>query len=285
MDAALLERVMGFSPPWVRYMLTLSEISRTGDGWVIANGDDLALWDTDGGATLPVWPFQSLAQDSADEGTEAVPVSATELMERLLPFLLDNDATVSLCPNFVNDVLVSPEAVGQDLTDFVAEPVDVAEQLATGPRGSRFEDWAMLETPEVEVEDWGDEAPPMLEVALDASVPAIDRYAEAIDAIGSSGWVWLLESDGDFAGVIMEDSTAALAVFPTKEYANAFAARNAVPANAWPVRAESFVDPWLVVAFAGVWEVAMSPVGDSFALVNPARLALDLGEALSSIEE
>jgi len=32
MDAALLERVMAFSPPWVRYMLTLSEISRTGDG-------------------------------------------------------------------------------------------------------------------------------------------------------------------------------------------------------------------------------------------------------------
>ncbi|MBI5230570.1 MAG: DUF2750 domain-containing protein [Coriobacteriales bacterium] len=278
MDTSLKERVSQYAPPWVRYMLTLSEISKTGDGWVVAEGDDLALWDTDGGATLPIWPYQEFAELSADDEAEAVPVSSTELMERLLPFLTQNDATLSLFPNFEDDVLVSPEAVGQDLTDFVAEPADVAAQIAEEPRGARLSDWAMLETPEIEGPEPAMEAPPMSEPMLDAAAPAVDRYEEAIETIAASGWVWVLEADDDFAGVVIDDEPA-LAIFPTREYANAFAALSKVPANAKALPARALVDPWLVVAFAGGWRIAVSPVGDSFALVNPARFALDLGEA------
>ena len=161
MDATLLDRVAQFAPPWVRYMYTLAEIARTGDGWVVAAGEDIALWDTDAGPVMPLWPVQSLAAEviEDDAAAQAEAVGTGEIVERLLPFLEQSEAAVCLFPNFDDDMLVEPSTVTEDLADFITEPIDVAAQLATEPFTAEYDEWALLEAPEVETDDEPASAP------------------------------------------------------------------------------------------------------------------------------
>ena len=165
MDTRLIGRLEDFGPPWLRYMLTLSEAVRTGQTWVVASGDDVALWDTDAGAVLPLWPTKALAANVAEGEAQAVPLDVDELLKRLLPFLVESDANVSLFPNFDDDMLVEPAAVTEDLSDLVAQPSDLAAELTADLTTAVYDEWALLESPGVESEEaegWSpsaDEAP------------------------------------------------------------------------------------------------------------------------------
>lgn len=279
MDTALAGRVARFAPPWLRYMLTLSEVVRTGDGWVVANDDDIALWDTDAGAVMPLWPTQELAAEVIDGEGEAAPVGTGEIVDRLLPFLETNDAAVCLFPNFDDDILVEPSSISEDLADFVADPVDIAAQLAEAPRVEAYDEWALLESPDVEderPEGWAPAAPA-------SSTASSDRHHSAVDVAAASGALWLLNDPAEEAivGVVLDDRPA-LALFATQAEASEFAARIDAEAVPTPIGIDALLGGWLLVAYGGRWTVALSPDAEMATFVEPTRLALDLAEACAT---
>ena len=285
MDATLLARVTKFAPPWVRYMLTLSEIARTGDGWVVAVGEDIALWDTDSGGVMPLWPTQELAAQVISDDAEAVAeaVGSGEIVERLLPFLEENDAALCLFPSFDDDLLVEPAAVTEDLADFIADPVDVAEQLQSEPLTADYDEWALLEAPELEDTDAEPQAA-WVSRAASGSMPASGRYAAALAAAADAGELWLLDDPAEDAviGVVLDDRPA-LALFASRAEAETFAGGVDGEVVARPLSVGSLARDWSVVVYGGRWLVAISPDGEQATFVEPTRFALDLAEATADV--
>ena len=283
MDTDLVQRAARFAPPWLRYMLTLSEAVRTGDSWVVAEGDDIALWDTDAGAVLPMWPTKELAAETldADSDAEAAPVSLDEITERLLPFLVKADANLSLFPNYEDDMLIEPAAVAEDIADFIAQPVDIVGELAQAPAATAYDEWALLESPGVEDEQEEGWAP------VEAAVVATgDRYADAIANASATGALWLLDDPAEDAvvGIVIDDRPG-LAVFATQGEAAAYGESTDAEVTPRALGIDSLVLGWLLVAYGGQWTVAISPDAETAVFVEPTRLALDLGEACAAGED
>lgn len=278
MDTELTQRIGQFAPPWLRYMVTLSEAARTGESWVIAAGDDIALWDTDGGSVLPMWPTQELAAAVADGDNEAAPIGVGEIVDRLLPFLTESDANISLFPNFDDDMLIEPAAVAEDIADFMGEPHDVVAQIGEKPVEVVYDEWALLESPGVE-----DERPEGWAPAETAPRPTGDRFADAIAYAATTGVLWMLDDPGEDAvvGMVLDDRPA-LALWPTQVLAADYAERvgsEVVPSS---VSVDALVGGWLLVAYGGSWAVALAPDESTAIFVEPVRFALDLAEACSA---
>ena len=156
MHDALLASVAQYAPAWVRYVLTLSEIANAGEGWVLAAGDDIAIMDAGGTSALPLWPYRSLAEGAsvtdAEEGAAAPPpaptgLSVSELTDKLLPALAENQVSVAVFPGPGENRLIGAEGVKRDLSAFVEEPRDIAAELATEPHTIELEGWANLNVP------------------------------------------------------------------------------------------------------------------------------------------
>ena len=275
MDTVLTQRVARFAPPWLRYMFTLSEIARTGEGWVVAAGDDIAIWDTDAGAVLPLWPAQALLTDVVEGSGEASPVGIGEIVDRLLPFLVEADANISLFPNFQDDMLIEPAAVSEDLADFVTEPVDVAAQLADAPASAVYDEWALLESPGVD-----DEQPEGWAPSDRAPSPTGDTYADLLAAAAATGALWLLDDPEEAAvvGIVLDDRPG-LALFASEAAAAEYGASIDAEATPAAVGIETLARGWLLVAYGGQWTIAISPDAENALFVEPTRLALDLAEA------
>ena len=278
MDTRLIGRLEDFAPPWLRYMLTLSEAARTGETWVVASGEDIALWDTDGGAVLPVWPTKALAANVAEGEADAAPLPVDELMNKLLPFLIEGDANVSLFPNFEDDMLVEPTAVAEDLTDLLAEPTDLAAELVAEPTVAAYDEWALLESPGVEeepAEGWAptDEVP----------APTADRYADALAAAAATDALWLLDDPEEDAivGLVIDDRPS-LTLFTSEAQAAEYGER--IDADVVPraIQIDVLVRGWLLVAYGGQWSVALSPDETDAVFAEPTRVALDLSEACNT---
>ncbi|HEY5540032.1 MAG TPA: hypothetical protein VIL41_01100 [Coriobacteriia bacterium] len=278
MDTTLTGRLTHFAPPWLRYMFTLSEAARTGDAWVVAAGDDIALWDTDAGAVLPIWPTQELAAEVAEGEAEAAPVGVGEIADRLLPFLIKSDASASLFPNFDDDMLVEPDAVSEDLADSIAEPVDIAAQLIEAPVTAIYDEWALLESPGVD-----DELPEGWAPSDAAPALSGDRYADALAAVSATGALWLLDDPAEEAivGMVLEDRPA-LTLFATKAQAAEYGERIDAEVVPLPVGLDALVRGWLLVAYSGQWAVALSPDATDAVFVEPTRFALDVAEACAA---
>lgn len=276
MKSTLESRVERFSPPWLRYVYTLSEIVRAGEGWVVSEGDDIALWDTDAGDVMPLWPAKELAQAVIDGDAQASPVSPSEIVERLMPFLQENHAATCLFPNFSNDVLVEPGAIIEDLADLVVEPADIAEELVAPVVVAVYDEWALLETPEIDDEQPDGWAPPEAGVAKVLG----DRYATALATATATGALWLLADAGEDAvvGIVLDDRPT-LAVFVTRDEAARYAERIDGDAQPKAVGVSALVEGWLLAAHGGSWGVSISPDADQSAFVEPTRFALDLAEA------
>jgi hypothetical protein len=278
MDITVTQRVARFAPPWLRYMFTLSEVARSGEAWVVAAGDDIALWDTDGGAVLPMWPAQALLTDVVEGEGEAAPVGIGEIVDRLLPFLVEADANISLFPNFEDDMLIEPSAVSEDLADFVAEPVDVAAQLIEAPVTAAYDEWALLESPDVENEQPEGWAP-----AENAPAATGDRYADALAAAAATGTLWLLDDLAEEAivGIVLDDRPG-LALFASQAAAVEYGEGIDAEVTPRPIGVETLVRGWMLIAYGGQWTVAISPDDENALFVEPTRLALDLAEACAA---
>lgn len=279
MDTRLAGRLEDFAPPWLRYMLTLSEAVRTGETWVVASGEDVALWDTDAGPVLPIWPTKALAANVAEGEAEAAPLDTDEFLKRLLPFLIEGDANVSLFPSFEDDMLVEPTAVAEDLTDFVADPTDLAAELVAEPAVAIYDEWALLESPGVE-----EEAPEGWAPASDET-PATtgERYADTLAAAAATDALWLLDDPAEEAivGLVIEDRPA-LTLFTSEAQAAEYGERIDAEVVARAVQIDALVRGWLLVAYGGHWSVALSPDATDAVFVEPTRLALDLSEACNA---
>lgn len=277
MDAALTQRIARFTPPWLRYMVTLSEAAKTGEGWVIASGDDIALWDTDGGAVLPMWPTKELAAEAVNDGGEATAVGVGEIVDRLLPFLAESDASISLFPNFDDDMLIEPAAVTEDLADFINKPHDVVAQLTEAPTELVYDEWALLESPGVEderPEGWAPSTAPHL---------SGDRYADAVAFATASGVLWLLDDAEEDAvvGMVLDDRPA-LALWATQAQAADYAERVGSEVAPRSVSVDALVTGWLLIAYGGDWAVALSPDESTAIFVEPVHFALDIAEACAA---
>jgi hypothetical protein len=281
MDTTLVSRVRRYGTPWLRYMLTLSEAARTGEGWVVATGEDIGLWDTDSGPVLALWPDRSLAAEAvSDAHGNAAPLGLPELKDRLLPFLIDADASISLFPNFDDDMLVEPTAVAEDLEDFTGDSVDIAAELVGEVSERAYDEWALLESVDVDEFDEVEAGGSAGGEARELRATGLARYDDAVGAFVRERGLWLLEDpdEGAVVGVVLDDRPA-LALFASQHDAEAFGA--SVDADATPrlVSPGDLVRGWLLVAYGGHWLVALSPDGKSAAFVEPTRFALDLAEA------
>lgn len=275
MQELLLEHVRRSAPAWVRYMVSLAEMVRTGEVWLIADGDDVAVWETDAGPAVAIWPAEHLAEEDVDTPGTAVAIPVAEFAENILPRLAEQGFLVAAFPNFEDDMLVDAEAAANDLADFTANDIDIAPMLEGEVDDGAFDEWVVLERPTM-LGPRGGARTVGLEAVVDASLPAPARYAPALDALLEEGLVWLLSNDDGIAGVLVNDEPA-IAVFPTREYAKAFAAREHVPAQLESIELDEFDERWLPIAFAGGWRIALAPVNRSAAVVDPLRMALDLG--------
>jgi hypothetical protein len=278
MDSELARRARQSAPPWLRYMITLSETTRTGEAWVVAAGDDVALWETDEGAVLPLWPTQELADAVADDEGRAVAVERDEILERLLPFVEQAEASVALFPNFEDDVLADPAAVADDLAQFVAEAPGVADQLGHAPGTEVYDEWVLLELPEVDDLESELTSPG----SVNAEVTG-DRYADMLCSAGVSGVLWMLDVSAENAvvGMVLDDRPA-LALFVSEEQASHYAERVGGGAVAQSVGVDTLVRGWMLVAYGSGWSVAVSPDASTAVFVEPARVALELAEVCSA---
>jgi hypothetical protein len=279
MDTDLVRRVARFAPAWLRYTLTLSEVVRSGATWVLASGDDIALWDTDAGAVLPMWPTRDLAAEVLDAESKPTPVSVDDL-GTLLPFLVDSDSSVTLFPNYGDDIVVEPTAVSEDLADFVAQPTDVAGQLAKPPFEAVYDEWALLEAPGVDNEASEGAAP-----TQGNPPPTGDAYADVLAAASAEGTLWLLDVSAEDAvvGIVLDDRPG-LALFSSETAARDYSERVDGEVSPRSIDMDALVRRWLLVAYGGRWVIAISPDTETATFVEPSRLALDIAEARGSAE-
>ena len=280
MDTGLVQRVARFAPAWLRYTLTLSEAVRSGATWVIASGDDIALWETDAGVVMPMWPTRDLAAELLEDAqSKPAPVSVDDL-DSLLPFLVDADSSVTLFPNGDDDIVVEPTAVAEDLADFVAEPTDVAGQLTQPPAEAVYDEWALIEAPKVEDES------PEVETFAHCDAPATgDRYADALAIASAGGALWLLDVPAEDAvvGIVLDDRPG-LALFSSEAAARDYGERVDGEVSPRGIDIDTLVRRWLLVAYGGRWAIAISPDAETATFVEPSRFALDTAEAQASAQ-
>lgn len=251
MDPQLLERVRASAPQWLRYLLALSEIASAGAGWVVAAGDDVALFDADGTTVMPLWPTAELAAENPFEGGRPTPIPAKELVERLLPSLGD-EALVAVFPAEGDNTLVAPADVARDIAGFSADPRNIAVEIAAEPRAIVLDDMAMLEAPDMS--------------AFASCEPADAAY-----------WV-LLGDEGGVVGVV-DAGVPALLLLADEAHALAFRARTGAPASPAPLSADALVGGWLLLAFSAGWGVATLEDAGTALLAAPARVALEVAES------
>lgn len=251
MDPTLLDRAARFAPQWLRYVLALSEIVRTGEGWVVASGDDVALFEAGGESVLPLWPAESLAADWAVDGAEPSAVGVSELVERLLPAIGEGGAKVAVFPSETRNALAPPDAVARDLAGFAEQPRDVAAELASEARPVALEVLAVLDTPGV------------------ADIPACP-------AGGARYWLLSVTDEEAVVGLVDAD-VPALLLFADEPHALAFALRAGAPATPTPVAADS-LDAWMLLAFSAGWGAAIVDSPSRAMLETAAHLALAVAE-------
>lgn len=253
MNAELLERVKLSAPQWLRYLLTLSGIAASGEGWVVASGDDVALFDADGTAVMPLWPSAGLAKEAQFEGAGPTAVGAQELIDRLLPSLGASDALVAVFPAEGDNTLVAPDTVARDIAGFSADPRDIAAEIVAEPQAVLLDDLALLD------------APDMSDVS--GCEPGEAAY-------------WVLSATGGEAavvGVVHADKPSIL-LFSDEPHALAFRTRTDAPATPTALSAQALLGGWLLLAFSAGWGIAI--VDDALGAMaeTPARLALELAE-------
>lgn len=274
MDSMLVERVARFAPAWLRYTVTLSEAVRTQETWVVAAGDDVALWETDTGAVMPMWPTRELAAELAEGEAQPTSIGTGDLGGQLLPFLDESEVAVTLFPNFEDDIVAEPGAVSQDLADVVTDPSDVMCQLAETPVQTAYDEWILLQMPAVE--DKVSDGRPSAGLQED---PSRGQYAHALAVAAADDGLWILEAPGADAVVgVAFDDRPALALFSDERAALKFAERVDEDTSARKIGRNALVRGWLLVAHGGRWAIAISPDAESAVLVEPSRLALDLSE-------
>jgi hypothetical protein len=200
------------------------------------------------------------------------------VVERLLPFVYQAEASVSLFPNFEDDVLADPEAVADDLAEFSAETPSVAEQLVGAPRAEVYDEWALLQLPEVD-----GLASEVTRPGSVAHQPTGDRYADLLCSAGVSGVLWMLDvlAEDAVVGVVLDDRPA-LALFVSEEDAARYAERVGGGVSVQSVGVDTLVRGWMLVAYGAGWSVAVSPEADTAVFAEPGRVALELAEVCSA---
>lgn len=259
MNDTLLAAVIQHAPAWARYVLTLAEIGRSGEGWVLASGDDIAIMDAGGTSAMPLWPYRALAEGVSADGEEpggsaVVPqplaLSAVELADKTLPALAENELSVAVFPGPGENRIVGAAGVARDLRTFIDEPRDVAAELELEPHTIALEGWANLNVP-----DFAD----------------VDDDAEAR--------FWLLATDDGLSVVgVVSNDTPALALFATRVTAEDFARAAEVPAAPRAASTKSLIGHWLLMAFTAGWDAAIVTDDGGSGAVKPIRLALDLAQ-------
>lgn len=257
MDDALLAAVAKYAPAWVRYVLTLSEIAATGEGWVLAVGDDITIMNAGGTSAMPLWPYRNLADQvsGTDEDGNVVEgrarplaLAAAELAEKTLPALAKNEVSVAVFPGPAENRLIGATAVANDLAELIAQPRDISAELAVEPHTIQLEHWTKLGVPDMGNVDADDDAR-----------------------------LWLLVSgEESVIGVVIGEEPA-LALFADRETAADFAREAGVEATPRPASVGSLIGHWLLMAYSAGWDTAIIAEDGEAGLVKPVRLALDLG--------
>jgi len=266
MPDAHLATVTRFAPAWVRYVLTLSEIARSDEGWVLAARENIAIMDAAGASAMPLWPYRALAESAIGAEAElaaTVPppeptaLGAAELLGTILPALSENSVSVAVYPTPGENRVIGPDGVARDLQAFIDEPRDIAAELAAEPHAVELEGWAEL------------------------GVPDLGRPVEEADAR-----FWLLAGEGgDTVVGVMVGGGPALALFANRSTAEAFAEETGAAVTARSASTESLVGHWLLMAFSAGWDVAIVADDGGAGAVKPVRLALDLARAAREAEE
>jgi len=250
MDTRLLERVKCCAPQWLRYLLALSEIARAGTGWVVASGDEVALFDAEGRTIMPLWPSAELAAEMPVDGGLPTPVPVAELTGRLLPSL-GEDALVAVFPAGGDNTLVAPADVARDIEGFSADPRDIAAEILAEPVAAPLSELAMIEAP--------------------------DMSAFAPPEGGEAALVVLLGEEGGVIGLVAEEGPALL-LFADEAHALAFRARTEAPAEPVALSADALVNGWLLLAFSAGWGIATLDDPAVASVMTPARCALEFTE-------
>lgn len=264
MQDTLLATVKQHAPSWVRYVLTISEIGRTNEGWVLASGDDIAIMDAGGASAMPLWPYRELAEiashtEGERESTAPEPTSvdANELVDTILPALESNCVGVAAFPGSGgNRVIVAPGVI-RDLKAFITEPRNVAAELVAEPRAVELEGWTNLSVPDLGAE---------------------------VDEADARFWLLVAEDGASVIGVLVDDGPA-LALFASKTTAEEFAQEVEVAATPRPASTNSLIRNWLLMSFSAMWDVAIIADDRSSGVVKPVRLALDLARDARRVEE
>jgi hypothetical protein len=265
MEDALLAAVIQHAPAWVRYVLTLSEIGRTGEGWVLAARENIAIMDAGGTSAMPLWPYQKLAEGAngaedelaaTDPPPIATALSAAELAEKVLPALAANDVSVAVFPGPGENQVIGPDGVARDLQAFIDEPRDVASELALEPYTIELEGWANLTVPDLGEED---------------------------DASDARFWLLAADDGASVIGVVAAERPA-IALFATQVTAEDFAREAGVPAKPRPASTNSLIGFWLLMAFTAEWDAAIVTDDGGSGSVKPVRLALDLARVARRTE-
>jgi len=261
----MLAAVIRYAPAWVRYVLTLSEIARVSEGWVLASGSDIAIIDADGTSAMPLWMSRELAEgasaddeesDAAATAPEPLAISVAELEEKTLPSLAENGISVSVFPGPGTNRLIGAMGVARDLRTFVDDPRDVAGELLVEPRLIQPEGWANLEIPDPKNDDSDTDA---------------------------AFWLLAAENSESVIGLVADEQPS-VALFVSRQIAEAFADEAGVPATPLAARTESLVDHWLLMAFTAGWDAVIVTGDGEFGAVKPVRLALDLLEVAARAE-
>jgi hypothetical protein len=265
MDDSLLASVIQHAPAWVRYVLTLSEIGRLGEGWVLADRENIAIMDAGGTSAMPLWPYERLAEGAMGAEDElaattpppvATAISAAELTDKVLPALASNDVSVAVFPGPGENRVIGPEGVIRDLRAYIDEPRDVAAEIELEPHTIQLEGWANLNVPDMGEED----------AATDA------RF-----------WLLAAEDGASVIGVVSEEQPA-LALFATQVTAEDFAREAGVPATPRAASTNSLIGHWLLMAFTAGWDAAIVTDDGGSGAVKPVRLALDLARVARRTE-
>lgn len=265
MDDSLLAPVIQHAPAWVRYVLTLSEIGSSGEGWVLAERENIAIMDAGGTSAMPLWPYRKLAEGANGAEEElaattpapvATAVSAAELIEKVLPALENNGVSVAVFPGPGDNRVIGPEGVIRDLQAFIDEPRDVAAELALEPHTIELEGWANLNVPDFGVEDTASDA----------------RF-----------WLLAAEDHASVIGVVAQEQPA-LALFATQVTAEDFAREAGVAATPRAASTNSLIGHWLLMAFTAEWDAAIVTDDGGSGAVKPVRLALDLARVARRTE-
>ena len=265
MEDALLASVIKHAPAWVRYVLTLSEIASAGEGWVLADRENIAIMEIGDTSAMPLWSSKRLAEGATGaeeelEATQPAPIAtaipASELAEKVLPALSDNRVSVAVFPGPGENRVIGPEGVIRDLLAFIEEPRDVAGELALEPHTIELEGWANLEVP-----DMGDEA----------------------DEADARFWLLAADDGKSVIGVISAEKPA-LALFATQVTAEDFARETGAKAAPRPASTDTLIGHWLLMAFSAGWDAAIVTDDGGTGSVKPVRLALDLARVARKTE-